>query len=375
MTDKKRVIFIGATPPPHHGVTVYIEKILGSKLRNHFNIVHLDTSDHRDINNVSKLDFLNVYLALRSILQLVLKLLKHKPAIVYIPISATFLPYLRDGLFIMCAKWFSKATIMVHLHGGRYFRDEFYVESSSIIRLFLRHTLGLVDLAIVLSDRLRSIFDGLVSEVVVLQNGSDFPVVGNATKKCSKGKDIVRVGYLSNLYESKGILDLLEAFGQVTNLHEKVFLRLAGSWYDDGKNTQRRFEELMKARNLCQNVELIGFVTGEKKEEFLVATDIFVLPSWNEGFPLVILEAMAQGCPVVATNDVGAIPDIVVDGVTGILVEKQNPRELAEAITRLVEDPELRWSMGKAGRERFLSNFTMECHVNNLIEILSKIAG
>ena len=92
----------------------------------------------------------------------------------------------------------------------------------------------------------------------------------------------------------------------------------------------------------------------------MVNTDIFVFPSWYEGFPLVILEAMAAVCPVISTKGVGAIPEVVIDGVSWIFVEKQNPKHIADVIIRLIDNSKLREEMGTAGRERFKKYYTME---------------
>ena len=79
--------------------------------------------------------------------------------------------------------------------------------------------------------------------------------------------------------------------------------------------------------------------------------DLYALPSWREGMPLTIVEAMASGLPVVAT-DIRGCREEVVDGVTGYLVPRQNPALLARAIVRLVENPELARQMGRAGQRR-----------------------
>jgi glycosyltransferase involved in cell wall biosynthesis len=92
----------------------------------------------------------------------------------------------------------------------------------------------------------------------------------------------------------------------------------------------------------------------------LDAADVFVLPSRHEGMPLALLEAMDAGLPVVATRVPGCT-EVVVDGVTGLLVPPGNPPALAAAIARLLADPALRRRMGRAGRLRYLESFTSAC--------------
>jgi len=96
-------------------------------------------------------------------------------------------------------------------------------------------------------------------------------------------------------------------------------------------------------------VRMAGFI--EDVPSFLSELDVFVLPSDSEGIGLAIMEAMATGLPVVATA-VGGVPEVVSDGQTGILVPPRQPKLLAQAIVRLLVDPDLARAMGAAGRNR-----------------------
>ena len=104
----------------------------------------------------------------------------------------------------------------------------------------------------------------------------------------------------------------------------------------------------------------------------MASFDIFVLPSRSEGFGRVNLEAMAMGKPVISTN-VGGIPEVVLDGVTGILVPPGNSKDLAHAIMRLLNDYELRESIGKQGRRRVEEHFTLQAHAQRIEEIYGEV--
>ena len=106
--------------------------------------------------------------------------------------------------------------------------------------------------------------------------------------------------------------------------------------------------------------------------EILSAIDLLVSPSLWEGFPNVILEAMAAGKPVVATS-VGGTPELVVDGTTGILVPPSDPDALSKAIGKLLENPELRKIMGIAGKERVTENFSIQNMVNNTQQLYQEL--
>ena len=108
--------------------------------------------------------------------------------------------------------------------------------------------------------------------------------------------------------------------------------------------------------NISDKIEWRGFVPYSKVPEALAQIDIFVYPSWHEGFGRSIMEALAMEKAVVATN-IGGIPDLIKDGENGFLVEPHKPEELAEKIRILLENKELRTKFGKAGREYVAKNF------------------
>ncbi len=367
--SKYKIIIVGSIPPPHHGPNIYLQNFLNSKIKKEFEVFHLDTSDHRNLDNLSKLDFTNVYLALKNILELVWMLIKIKPELVYIPPAVSFLPYFRDGLFILSASFFSHAKIIAHMHSGNYFRVEFYEKSNSFVRFFIQWTLSKVYTAIVLGKSLKSTFQGFVRNVEVVPNGSNFDPFNNRKYVIKPEKKEIIVSYLGNLFEKKGVLDLLHAAKTVLDKHKNVKFRFAGPWTQQESWTKSRVFSFIYENNLLSKVEFIGTVLNEDKEKFLVDTDIFVLPSWYEGFPLVILEAMAAVCPVISTKGVGAIPEVVIDGVSGILVEKQNPKQIADAIIRLINNPRLREEMGRAGRERVEKYYTIDQNINMMIKV------
>ena len=113
-----------------------------------------------------------------------------------------------------------------------------------------------------------------------------------------------------------------------------------------------------------------GRKNGAEKADAFEKCDIFVFPSYNETFGLVLLEAMSYRKPIVTTNE-GGIPDIVKDGENGLIAERKNPESLAECIARLLDDKEARLKMGENGYQKLMAYFTEEKFENNLIKILN----
>ena len=105
MSDtQKTIILVGPLPPPIHGVTISTERLLNSELSKKFKLIHLDTSDHRTVDNIGAFDFTNIWLALKSYFVLIYYCLKYRPKIVYIPISQTYLGFMRDSFYIMAPR-------------------------------------------------------------------------------------------------------------------------------------------------------------------------------------------------------------------------------------------------------------------------------
>jgi glycosyltransferase involved in cell wall biosynthesis len=377
-SKKMKILLIGSTPPPYHGSSIYFKDFLETLAScPALEVLHVETSDKRnDLNNLGKLDFKNLSTAFSSLVREAYLCVRYKPQIVYIPIAQNTFAYLRDGLFILVGKVF-KTRVVVHLHGS-YFRN-FYDQSPGYIKKFIDVTLRACDGAIVLGDKLRWIFEEWLppDRIFVLPNFVVFQESQNFQKQGHKEQKVLT--YLGNLYESRGIFDLLEAIKMVNEKSKGEFiLQVAGKFVDDPftsltcETIQRKFDEYVKA--LKGAVVYLGQITAaEDKFHLLKNTDLFVFPSWYEGQPLVILEAMAAGCPVISTKDVGVIDETVIDGVTGILVEKQNPEKLAEAISFLLKNPELLTQMGKAGRKRYEACYTSQCILEKTIQIFKTV--
>ena len=160
------------------------------------------------------------------------------------------------------------------------------------------------------------------------------------------------VGTVGNLFAVKGQTYLLRACKAVASAFPDFVLLVAGEGEEWGP-----LEKEASDLGLAANVRFLGF--RDDVPSLLQAMDVFVLPSLSEGLPLSILEALALQKPVVATN-VGGIPEILQDGVTGYLVSPRNPESLAEKILLLLRDPQIAANMGRAGRKRVEDAFGLD---------------
>ena len=133
-------------------------------------------------------------------------------------------------------------------------------------------------------------------------------------------------------------------------------------------------ENLIKGQHLTEYIQVLGPLYGNDKINEFQNADIFVFPTKNEAFPLVILEAFQYALPVISTFE-GGIPDIVSDNKTGLLVETQNPEMLADKIAILLENKNLRIEMGRKGHEKFINNFTLAHFEKNMNKTFQSILG
>ena len=259
---------------------------------------------------------------------------------------------------------------MTHLNGG-YF-GEFYRRAHPAVRLLVRRTSAWLDAAAVLGEGLRPLYDGLVpaERVRVLPNGVEDPFQGTPPARQPHDGPL-RVTYLGTLHRPKGFVDAIEAARLLAQDAQAFRFRFAGTWLEPADEAAGR----AAAAGLA-NVELLGVVEGEAKRRLLAESDVLVLPSAYpyEGQPQVILEAMAAGLPVISTRR-AAIPDMVVDGVTGLLVPESAPAAIAAALRRLAADPAGRLRMGRVARQKYEEAFTAAACAARLVEILDRVCA
>jgi glycosyltransferase involved in cell wall biosynthesis len=350
------------------GPTLATEIILESSLSETFDLLHLDTSHHDTLATLGAISQRNVFSALKHSAQLVSMIVRKRPEVVYIPISQTTIGYLKDSLFILLCKALG-GKVVCHLRGG-FFR-QWFDSANALVQRYVRMVHSAVDAQIVLGECLRPLFDSLVPEdaIFVVPNGRDFdfapstdPAQPNAT---------LRVLYLGNLFETKGVLDVARAVPLVRSAGCQVEFVFAGSC--NNPFVQETLETCQREQG-DDVVKLPGRVVGQAKLDLLLGADILVFPTYFpfEGHPWVIVEAMAAGLPIVST-DHAAIRESVQEGVNGYLVAKQAPDDIADKVIELCRDKELRHRMGKASRDLYEAKFTEAKMVESMTAALTSV--
>ncbi|HHY33941.1 MAG TPA: glycosyltransferase family 4 protein [Firmicutes bacterium] len=271
-----------------------------------------------------------------------------------------------------------KVPVVGHVHGGHF--GELYREAGRFFRFFIRASAQKLVGAIVLTERLKGMFAGLVrpDRVYVVENFVADEVLPSEEdfahrRECLKGKwGGARLLYLSNLIPSKGYLDVIRAIYVLRSCGMSVSCDLAGAWMSEHDRVVA--EELVRELSLQDSVRFHGIVTGEAKRTLLRNADVFVLPTYYrfEGVPLALLEAMAWGLPVIVTNH-GGIGDVVRDRVNGVFVQPRAPENIADAVCWLLEDAERYHCISTANIQLVAERFTENRSAQSLVRVISRL--
>ena len=182
----------------------------------------------------------------------------------------------------------------------------------------------------------------------------------------TKSSDKVKILYVGRLHELKGLDHLIKAFSDVKKVHDNVELLIIG-----GGDLKGDLEKLVHDEGMDEDVKFIGEVEHLELIDYYQNSDIFVLPSLSEGLSNVIMEAMACGLPVIAT-DVGGNPELVKHEEGGLIVNSKDVLGLQNSLERLLNDPELREAMGKFNRE-YIQKFNQDSVLSKKTELLEKV--
>lgn len=262
--------------------------------------------------------------------------------------SAVDTSFWRKASFLLPSFLFRVPTIL-HLHSGRF--PEFYEKACNVrMQWLIRWIARRASSIVTVSEALRH-WAGRVTQhahIVTVCNPIAMPDESDFDRRTPN-----RILFLGKLGSAKGTHDLLQALQLLVARHPDVRLILGGDGDLDG--TCAEIERL----GIARYVEVAGWVNGADKLALLQRAAIFVLPSYAEGMPMSVLEAMAAGLVVVATR-VGGIPEAVSDGREGLLIEPGDVAALAEALDWLLSHEEARRRMGKAGRRRVAAMFSSD---------------
>lgn len=269
----------------------------------------------------------------------------------------------RKSMFALLARA-AGVPVIFHLHGSE--MKTFVRQQPTVVQNLISWVLAQQSVVVVLSqswaDYVRSISPK--ARVQILPNYVAMPELDSVGAK-SAGK--VKLLFLGLVGSRKGVYDLLPAFQRACATCGDLELTIGGNGEVD------RAQELARELGISNRVHFAGWVSGDDKVRLLREADIYVLPSYNEGLPVSILEAMSWGVPVISTR-VGGIPELISHEQDGMLIDAGDREALTDAILRLSQNASVRHAMGQAARNRVAGGFSRAVIVPQLEGIYRELA-
>ena len=302
---------------------------------------------------------------LKALTELTRLLAASKVALVHVQMAARGSCW-RKSVFLLLAQLFGVPTLL-HLHSE--YRDFYEKECGPVRRRFIRYVLQHASTVIVLSDRLHAYIatTAPAARLVTIHNFVNLKRLSEAERVCvpRSSNTILFIGLIS---QRKGIYDLVRALPEVIKAVPEARLVAAGPGEIDA------VRRCAREGGVADAVFLPGWVSGFDKLRLLEEAALYVLPSYTEGMPLSILEAMSVALPVIATP-VGGIPDVLRDGEDGYLIAPGSLGELSRRIIELLNNRALRERMGENARRRLHSKFSPDSAVPALIALYQQYAA
>lgn len=362
MKKNNKILFLLHLPPPIHGSSIVGQLVRESKLiNNSFETTYINLLISRTVDESGKAKVSKLFRFFASWLKVLFELIKEKPNLCYFALTTTGNAFYKDVTLVLLLRLFRVKTVF-HIHNKGVKKNS----TKKINHLLYRYVFQ-KSYVILLSKYLYNDIDEFVSKGQLFFCPNGVKDISPKTAHKSKNPNApINILFLSNLIKSKGAFILIEA---CKILHKKGYDVECDFVGGEGDISADEFFKITKQNGVANSVKYLGKKYGEEKDKAYKNADIFVLPTSNDCFPLVLLEAMQYRLPVVSTFE-GGIRDIVENNITGFLVESINPIALADKLEVLLTNESLRLKMGKAGRLKYENEFTLQIFETRLQEIL-----
>ncbi|MYN47385.1 glycosyltransferase [Pseudoduganella sp. FT93W] len=344
---------LGTAEASRGGIAAVLQAYRRGGLWSRWPVLHLAT--HTDGSAAAKLGQ-----AWRSWVRLLWLLLTGRVALVHLHLASRA-SFWRKLMFFLPAR-LARVPVLVHLHGGGF--QNFYARGGGLTRGVIRLVFRQAACVLVLSSGWAHWLASVAprAQVIVLPNPVSVPSVVHREKLSE------RLIFLGHLSKAKGCYDLLAALAMLAPRYPQLSLVMAG------EGERAALMAHAASLGLAQRVLFPGYVDRDERDRLLADAAALVLPSYAEGVPMCLLEAMAAAVPVVASK-VGGIPDLVSAGVEGLLVPPGDVTALAAALATLLDDVGRARAMGLAGRSTVIACYSDGRVLAQLEQLYARYAG
>jgi len=335
-----RVLWIATARETHGGVASYVRVIEESPLWSTWSIELIAT--HCDGSRARKIvAFLN------GLARVVWTLIVRRPCLVHVNTSAHGSIVRKSVIAWVCRV--ARVPVVLHVHGSDF--DEFYERSSAILRYIIRATMQKSARVVALGGRWAVRLGKIApdSRIVAIPNAV---MVREGVRPLARERPL-RVIFLGRICDDKGTFTLLDAWAALAADAEASG---QGELVIAGDDEVERAERVVERLGLSSSVRVRAWLSPTETRDLLESADVLVLPSKMEGQPMAVLEAMAAGICVVA-SDVGGIPDLIENGVSGLLVPPSDVGSLTAALRTVLTDRETRRRLAEAALKRVQREF------------------
>lgn len=368
--DKTKVLIVGGFPP-ENGRKIYGGQVAAcmSLLNSTFTETHIvRTIDTTQISNPPPVFIIRMFLALKRLIMYCVEIIIQKPdvAIIFLADRASAI---EKGLMTILSRVF-RTPVMVFPRAGSLIHS---YSSNRLFASFIRNTLGQADIFLCQGAAFQTFatkklgFTKYTAPIIPNWTASNEHLEIGAQRNYDTNKSCLNVLFIGWLEEYKGVFDLLEACHLLHSTGVNLHLILCG----DG-NAMPKAQHFVELSQLSKTVTFAGWVNKDEKKILLRSSDIFVLPSWSEGLPNSMIEAMCSGLACIV-SDVGTISDYVVDGRDALVVKPHDANSIAEALKTLITDNFIRKDIAINGHELAKHNFTLENGVKLLSAIIYQV--
>ena len=358
MDNNINVLMVGSALNVKGGMTTVVENFIGNKFKN-IKLYYVAT-------HIEKSKILQVIYFILSIFKVLYYILVKNITIIHMHFSERGSFY-RKYIILKIGKIFKK-KIIIHMHGAEF--KQIFESSNQKIKYKITEFLRESDKVIVLGESWENYVNSIDSDIktIIMPNSVQYPeyIVARA-------KNNINILFLAVLTRRKGIFDLINAANIILKNNKitdkKIKFTIAGS--GESENDAKK---MVKELGLDKNFEFVGWVNNEKKNQLLRNSQIFVLPSYNEGLPMAILEAMSYGIPVITTN-VGSIEDVIKNDRTGLIHSPGKIEELVKCIEVCINDEKKWQEFSSNGKQLIEHRYNKEKYFENMENLYCNIVG
>ncbi|OBK74416.1 glycosyltransferase family 4 protein [Mycobacterium sp. 1274761.0] len=342
--SEPRALWVSTSTETKGGIATYVRAMQSTRMWTDWNVRHV--TSHRDGSTATK-----VSTFVSGTIRFVIELIRLRPSVCHLHASTGGSLVRKLILFWIARAW--RVPVVIHMHGSNF--QSFYENSPVPVQAVIRETVSRASCFVALGDiwatRLRGYFPN--ARVFAIPNAVQ---LGRCADQAARGAEPVHVVFLGRIGDRKGTFALLDAWAELSRDPEfsdgrgtAAVLTVAGD--GEVERARKRIREL----DVEGSVDIHDWLSKTEVEKLLDSAQVFLLPSRSEGQPMAVLEAMARGLCVIA-SDVGGLPEMI-GGGCGVMVSPDDVDSIADALRRVVYDQELRARYGAAAYQRIKEQF------------------